>query len=56
MNANASLGFSFALNDGGCELVDSDVGASSAALWPSSSDDERQKGSWEEQDEDGEGA
>ena len=41
MNANASSGFSLALNDCVCDLADSDVSASSAALWSSSSDKER---------------
>ena len=43
MNANASSGFSFALNHGGCDLADSDVSASSAELWSSSSDEERMR-------------
>ena len=43
MNANASSGFSLALNHDGCDLADSDVSASSAAVWSSSSDEERRK-------------
>ena len=43
MNANASSAFSLALNHRGCDLADSDVSASSAAVWSSSSDEERRK-------------
>ena len=43
MNANASSVFSLALNHGGCDLADSDVSAISAALWSSSSDEDRRR-------------
>ena len=54
MNANASSGFSLALNHRGCDLADSDVSASSAAVW-SGLQRRGEKESWEEQDEDGDG-
>ena len=43
MSSNASSGFSLALNHGGCDLADSDVSASSDAVWSSSSDEEGRK-------------
>ena len=43
MNANASSVFSLAQNHGGCDLADSDVSASSAAVWSSSSDEEKRR-------------
>ena len=55
MNASTYLGVSFALNHAGFDLADSDVSASSAALWSSTSDEERHEKSLEEQDQHGEG-